>query len=233
MWEKKERLRISTMDAEKKVVNKQKYLMIVLLIVAAVGIGGSGYLYMQYQKVNNLLKTPGVAGQLEAKDLIRQISRLMVLPKDEDPTVATVSDLQKLKDQPFFKNAQNGDKVLIYTKSALAILYSPKMDKIIAVSPVNLGQGATPLRIALYNGTKVAGLTNSVEEQLKSKVNEATISVKQNAKKEYTKTLVVDLTGNQQKAASDLAAFLGGETGSLPDGESAPANTDLLIILGR
>ena len=69
----------------------------------------------------------------------------MVLPQNEEPTTATVSDTAKLKDQPFFKNAKNGDVVLIYTKAQIAILYDRKIDKIIAVAPINLGTSQTPL----------------------------------------------------------------------------------------
>lgn len=215
---------------EKKAFKKHHVIFIILLIVAVLGIGTSWFFYMQYQ---NVLKNPNVQGQMEAKDLAKKISRLMLLPADETPTVATVNDSKKLKNQPFFKNAVNGDKVLIYTKAATAILYNPKLDKIIAVAPVNLGQTATPIRIALYNGTKVTGLTNNVEQQLKSKVNNVSISMKENAKNVYTKTLVVDLTGKQAKAAADLAKLLGGETGNLPEGEPTPSNTDLLVILGK
>lgn len=77
----------------------------------------------------------------QVKDLqktIAKVSRLIVLPADEQPTLATVSDIEKLKDQPFFTNAKNGDKVLIYPRSLKAILYSPSQDKIIEVSSVNV-----------------------------------------------------------------------------------------------
>lgn len=77
----------------------------------------------------------------QVKDLqktIAKVSRLIVLPTDEQPTLATVSDIEKLKDQPFFTNAKNGDKVLIYPRSLKAILYSPSQDKIIEVSSVNV-----------------------------------------------------------------------------------------------
>jgi hypothetical protein len=77
----------------------------------------------------------------QTKDLertLQKVSRIMVLPANEEPTLATVTDLSKLKDQPFFANAQEGDKVLIYPRSLKAILYSPSKDKIIEVSSVNL-----------------------------------------------------------------------------------------------
>lgn len=75
----------------------------------------------------------------ETKALVEEIGKIMVLPSDEEPTVATVSDLEPLKDQPFFANAKIGDKVLIYTNARKAILYNPKMRKIVEVAPINIG----------------------------------------------------------------------------------------------
>jgi len=69
---------------------------------------------------------------------VKSVSRLIVLPENEQPTLATVSDVSKLKDQAFFANAKTGDKVLIYPESRKAILYSPSLDKIIEVSSLNL-----------------------------------------------------------------------------------------------
>ncbi len=87
------------------------------------------------------LRIPKNSEADQRKDLertLQRVSRIMVLPANEEPTLATVTDLSKLKDQPFFTNAQEGDKVLIYPRSLKAILYSPSKDKIIEVSSVNL-----------------------------------------------------------------------------------------------
>lgn len=60
----------------------------------------------------------------------------LTLPSDEQPTVATVSDPNKLKDQPFFAGAEKDDKLLIYTNSKKAIIYRPSTNKIINVGPI-------------------------------------------------------------------------------------------------
>jgi LytR cell envelope-related transcriptional attenuator len=224
---------------DKNVLMKNRSFIIVLTIIAIVGIGLSVFFYFQYR---NALNNPVVAGQLESQDLVKKISRLILLPQNEVPTVATVSDISKLKTQPFFHNSQNGDKLLIYTRARVAILYNPQADKVINVAPLNIGQGQSqassgatpiPMRIAIYNGTKVAGLTNTIEQQLKAKISNASFSVKQNAKNIYSKTIVVDLSGNQQQAATDLAKLVNGAVAPLPNGEVTPANSDLLVILGK
>lgn len=80
------------------------------------------------------------AAQAEIDALTAQVGKLINLPTDEKPTVATVTDASKVKDQPFFKNAKNGDKVLIYQKAQKAILYRPSENRIIEVGSVNINQ---------------------------------------------------------------------------------------------
>jgi hypothetical protein len=77
---------------------------------------------------------PNAAIQREIKTLTLKIGRVMELPKGEEPTLATVTDKQKLKGQDFFANAKNGDKLLIYRKAKKAILYRPSTEKIIDVT---------------------------------------------------------------------------------------------------
>lgn len=75
----------------------------------------------------------------EAAKLAAEVGKVIELPSDEVPTVATVVDVNKVKEQPFFANAQNGDKVLLYAKSSKAVLYRPLTSKVIEVAPINLG----------------------------------------------------------------------------------------------
>jgi len=127
---------------EKKKVSK-KLLIYLWLSLTIILLGTTGYFYYQYQR---LFKSPvgtQVAAQEETKRLVADIGKLMLLPKNETPTVATITDIGKLKDQVFFKNAANGNKVLIYTNSKLAIIYDPKANLIINVGPINFSQTQT------------------------------------------------------------------------------------------
>ncbi len=214
----------------------------VIIGVAVVAVITSGILYIKYQKAQDIIKSSAIAGQVEVQDLVKKVSRLILLPENEIPTVATVSDLNKLKNQPFFQNSHNGDKLLIFAKAKLAILYSPQADKIINVGPLDIGKAreqvagastVTPIRIALYNGTNVTGLTSKVEQQLRTKISNFVITSKENAKNTYTKTLIVDIAGNQQKVVSNLAKLINAEIVVLPDEEALPANSDILVILGK
>lgn len=107
-------------------------VIIVILVTLLVAAAGAAIYF--YQKAN-------IDPQQEAvKDLqntITLVSRHLVLPEGETPTLATVSDPEKLRDQPFFANAKKGYKVLIYASSQKAILYDPINDRIVEVAPIN------------------------------------------------------------------------------------------------
>lgn len=217
--------------------------MAVIVAAAILAIGGV-YCYDKYQPLN---KNQNIYAQAEAqkeiKSLVAAISKLMELPTGETPTLATVQDKDKIKDQLFFKNAQNGDKLLVYTKAMKVILYRPSTKKIIEVS--SIGQqtdtnqqkitsiAPSSLKIAYYNGTETAGLSREAENNVKKAYPDYKTSTLTNAfKRDYKETLVADIAGNHNKEASDLARMLGGKTGPLPDGEVRP-DADILIISGK
>jgi hypothetical protein len=215
-------------------------VVVVLLILAALP---SYYFYNQYQSVQKLLQSPSASADVQVKQLITEVGKLMVLPAAEQPTIATVSDVTKLVDQPFFANAKNGDKVLIYTQSKKAILYRESINKIIEVAPVNIGSSNTgnstaaavtpaAVSVAIYNGTTISGLASTAQSKLKAAMADVTVTGTQDAKNSYQKTVVVDLSGKQGPAATQIANLLGGTVATvLPDGETKP-NSDILIILG-
>ncbi len=121
-----------------------KRLLVVVVVLALIAGGGYyAHKYDQARKDVKRLSNPQEAARAETSQLIATVGRLVELPANETPTLATVSDASKLKSQSFFANAQNGDRVLIYTQSKRAILYRPSTNKIIEIAPVNIGNNAT------------------------------------------------------------------------------------------
>ena len=113
-------------------------------LIALVILIAGYFVYNQQQQANSLKQeltelkqNPQNATEEETKVLLEKVGQLIELP-NEQPTIATVTDLASLKDQPFFDNAQMGDKVLIYTAAKKAFLYRPSTNKVIEVAPVNL-----------------------------------------------------------------------------------------------
>lgn len=109
------------------------------LALVAVLVSGLAYYFYAQAHTN-----PQRAQEQEVQKLVAAVGKLMVLPTDEQPVIATVADPEKLKDQPFFTNAKKGDKVLIYNNARKAILYDPVEHRIIDVAPLNIGAQPTP-----------------------------------------------------------------------------------------
>lgn len=121
------------------------WLIVLILFIAAVGT--AAYYIKRYNDSQTQLKkvssTSQQTAQSQNNQLITAIGKLTPLPTNETPTVATVTDITKLAGQAFFANAQNGDKVLIYTQAKKAYLYRPSTNKLINIAPVNLGSSQT------------------------------------------------------------------------------------------
>ncbi len=122
--------------------NKWVRIIGIVILLGAASVP-SVYYYRKYQIARQQIANPVELSQTQTKDLIDAVGKLIELPADEQPTIATVTDADKLRSQAFFLNSQNGDRVLIYTTAKKAILYRPALNKIIEVAPVNIGQSAT------------------------------------------------------------------------------------------
>jgi hypothetical protein len=118
----------------------RKNISLVLLVIALVGAGTSYYYYNQFEQ---LKANPQAVSDKENQQLVAKLGQLMVLPTNEQPTIATVADPSKLQDQPFFANAKTGDRVFIYTNAKKAILYDEQSNKIVEVAPINIGNSKT------------------------------------------------------------------------------------------
>jgi hypothetical protein len=113
-----------------------KIILAVLLLLILASAASAGYFYKKYDDIK---KNPNKVAEDQIAALMKEMSQFTELPKDETPTLATVTDKDKLKDQDFFKNAENGDKILIYTASRKVILYRPSQKRIIDFTPLMIG----------------------------------------------------------------------------------------------
>lgn len=235
--------------------NRALSAIVVLVILLFLSVGIAGYFYYQYKNVAT------VSGEVdEIASLKKTIGAMIELPEGEDPTLATVTDKEKLAEQPFFQKAENGDKVLIYANTGRAILYRPSTKKIVDVTTVNVNtptqaeQNTTPapettqqpqaqitaqavpsvVRVALLNGSTTVGVTNAKERQLTGLYADITVVSKEAAvKNDYEQTVVVDVTGKNAELSGKIATTLGGIVATLPASEIAPTDADILVIVGN
>lgn len=177
----------------------------------------------------------------ELRNLVEAVGRLIILPDNEQPTIATVTDLEKLKGQAFFASAQAGDKVLIYANAKKAILYRPDGNKIIELAPLNTTESSPPsvnsqsqpLTVEIRNGSGKTGAAQNFKLKLAAN-SEFSVTKVGNAVTLYQDTLLyVTDAKNHSPAVVSLQELSSAKIiDSLPAGEPSGL-ADAILILGR
>lgn len=96
-------------------------------------LAAAGYFGWQFFALKNNTEAQNKA---LAADIKTAVGKIYILPSDEEPTVARIEDKDSLKGQTFFDKAQNGDYVIVYEKSKLALLYRQQDGKLVNVGPI-------------------------------------------------------------------------------------------------
>lgn len=110
-------------------------VLIIIAVLLAISFGG----YYYYNKSRGNLTNDQEIAKLE-----KEIGKLIVLPTDEKPILATINDVAALSaQQPFFIGSQNGDKLLVYQKARKAFIYSETLGKLVNVGPIVYNQSAS------------------------------------------------------------------------------------------
>lgn len=236
-----------------KLLKKYRWLLVLILFILA--LLPSFYFYDKYKQTKKLLNNPKKVVLEEKTILLNKIGKLIELPKNEDPTIATVTDKKKLSSNPFFTKAENGDRAIFYTKAKRAILYRPSTNKIIEVSQINVESeskdatktlitpektGISPSpsiqakgRLVILNGTKIADLAIKEKDFILSKTTNLEVVSLGDTVGNFTENLVVSIKSGNENAASQLANLVSGKVVDLPSGEVAPVGADLLLIVGK
>jgi hypothetical protein len=98
-------------------------IVAIVVIITAVGV---------YLIVNNVNKN-------ESSDagMLAELGNIIILPEGEDPVISTITDADGLKTgAPFYRNAENGDKILIYAQAGKIIIYRESENLIINAGPI-------------------------------------------------------------------------------------------------
>lgn len=106
----------------KKIVAGAVGLLAVIIIMG-------GFIFVN----NPFAKQSQILGNVETGEVVDKVSKIMVLPTDDVPSVASVVEKTKLADWPFFANAENGDIFIFYPNTGKAILYRPNTNQIVEV----------------------------------------------------------------------------------------------------
>jgi hypothetical protein len=178
----------------------------------------------------------------DVKSLIARVAKHIIVNPNEEPTIATIENADLLKQQSplFYKDAQNGDRLLVWSDKA--ILYSPSRDIILAALPVSAppaSSSTTPTAdateeatIEVRNGTLTAGLGRSMSDKLKAAG--LTVLPPTDAKvKTYEQTVIIirDSSKPLPKTLETLKAITGAQIIDAPAAEGV-LKGDFLVILG-
>lgn len=234
---------------KKKGAIKRFFIEIFLFVLVAV-VAAGGVFLLAKQKPEVLGLSSASSQDREVAQLVGLVGKLINLPADETPTIATVTDEQKAREQKFFQNTQNGDKVLVYSTAGKAILYRPSENKIIEVGQLNAlatpaavveatpnpTPTATPepltFNVSIFNGTQNKDLMTTVESKLKSSNQQANVIEKENAlKHDYAQSFVVDVSGEHPELAQIVANIFSIEVKELPESERTPLNAAQIVII--
>lgn len=101
------------------------------------------------QELEKIRQSTERGGTEVAKEVLTEVRKHMDLPTDPEPTVATIIDVEALRQtSDFYNKAENGDHLVITQNRA--ILYDPDRKLILDVVPVRIDQtqqgeaGASP-----------------------------------------------------------------------------------------
>jgi hypothetical protein len=236
-------------------MNKKIIMPSIIGIILVLLLSSSIYFYRQYKSTKKMLDNPNSQTKDEKEKLIKEVGALIYLPR-EDPIIATVTDKKKLESQPFFAKAENGDRILLYQKNREAILYRPSINKIIEVNQINLeasssASAVTPTKIvelpsptvaptivnkvklAIYNGTKVKGLAGKKKDIILASMDNIDVVTTNNSINDYTENLIINLNKVNDSIIQQLNKLVSAKVVTLPKGETAPADADLLLIIGK
>ncbi len=192
---------------------------------------------LQQQLTSAEQKSKGVD---DTKIILAKVSKHILIKDTSKPLLAEIADVDQVKKQNpvFYKDAQNGDKLLIV--DGKAILYRPSTDMIINVAPVSKNNQPTDktkekkislksVKIAVLNGTNNVNAIDEFLKKLDKDFTEVNVKSRGVAPTDYTVSVVYD---RSNKGAGKVIAEKLGIAYSNKVPNSIKSDADVVIVLG-
>lgn len=225
-----------------------------ILLIALIIVLAGGYWYVQNRSMQGISELDAT----QVAKLVEVVGKHVVLPEPLDVSqvqVAAVQDAEQLmKVSQFFKDAQNGDQLLIFPTKL--VLFRPSQNKIVNISApsgiqenaenipsvvasntsTTTGTQVNPkvvsriLTVEIRNGSGKAGLAGTIKTKFGA-FPQLEISKTGNAVKDsYQNTIIVNKEGF---AFPDMSSVLKATTQTTLPEDETETKADILIILGK
>ncbi len=222
---------------------------IILLVILGIVIGG--YWYLQNRTLQGIAELDAT----QVAELVKVVGKHVVLPEPLDVSkvqVASVQDAEKLMQMSqFFKDAQNGDQLIIFPTKL--VLFRPSENKIVNISApsgiqdtsesvpditkINTGEQTTEQKVVsrtlvveIRNGSGKTGLAGLIKGKL-VEFPQLSVSKTGNASRDSYETTVI--VNKENFMLPDISTVVKGSVqANLPEGEKE-TSADILIILGK
>lgn len=230
---------------------------IIFIFIIIIVLGAGVWFAARWFKKNEPAQQSQAAIMLDTVQVIKNIQKLIVLPANENPTIVQIENVDDLKrEQPFYRDAKNGDWVAVYLQAKKAVIYDATNNILVNVGPIYLDNAtaptatttvatstavasgtvpaATKLTVEIRNGSGQSGWAAATADKLKgNSAFEVTRVVNANGSG-YEGVTIVNLVGAEKiGAVKELKDLLNAAVVSaIPKGEAA-TTADVLVIAGK
>lgn len=131
---------------EYKSQSSRKILVVVVVLAVVFAVASASLVIAVRNSVNRRSELTQIIGLAEKQggdittarqiyEAMQKVSKYTKLPEDELPVLATIADVGKLGEQAIFKDAMNGDQVLVYVKTQRIYIFRPKTGALVNYGP--------------------------------------------------------------------------------------------------
>ena len=219
---------------------------IILVILGLVIVGALLYFGWSWwnlkKQINTLLQPEGIEElqKKQTEELLEKMKKHIVLPDDEEPIIATVTDAEALKkESDFYALAKNDDVVVIYVRAKKAFLFDPFANRVLNVGPVVTDDNTednivneNAVSVEVRNGTETVGRGEEVAQQVSNLDENFEVLPATNADGKYLKTVIVN-NGTDAELIAKVEAALGSSAiDTVPEGERN-SSAKILVLIGE